>query len=127
VPGQRVGKLETAVKQLQYDIGNANEGESTTRKPRNTIANMLLTIIDSLSDLAHCINTHDCNDREDDDGETEWGMLSNDYELGWVMGMIYNSAQHSIESVWEKLITLDELISLGLTDMPSSLCERDIM
>jgi len=84
---------------------------------------MLIAVGDSLSDLA---SSDDGEDGEDqDDEETEQGKLSEDDELGWVMGTITKTVQQRMERFRQKQIKFDEFTQLGWNDAADSFRERD--
>jgi len=82
----RVEDAEAAVQQEQDDMTHDEIAGLTSREPEKMFEEMLVAIVDSLSDLA---SSDDGEDGEDeDDEETEQGKLSDDDEPSWVMGTI---------------------------------------
>jgi len=73
----------------------------------------MAAIGDSLIDLA---SSDDGEDGEDVQEEAEAGKLSEDDELGWVMGTIFNTVLQHLESFGEKQMKLDELTQPGWED-----------
>jgi len=83
-----VEDAETAIKQVQDDMRNAEKVGLTTTKPETTFEEMLNAIGNSLSDLA---SSDDEEDGEDEDYVKEdpaGGKLSDDDEPGWVIETI---------------------------------------
>ena len=68
----------------------------TSREPEKMFEEMLVTIGDSLSDLAS--SDHGEDGEDEDDQETEQGKLSDDDEPSWVMGTITKTVQQRMES-----------------------------
>ena len=67
----------------------------TTREPDKTFEEMMVDILDSLSDPA---SFDDGEDGEDDaDAEKVQGKLSEDDEPSWVMGTITKTVQQRME------------------------------
>jgi len=96
VARKRVQGAETVIMQ---DITTAETLGATTRKSETTFEVMLNTTIgESLSDLASSDNEQDREDQEDGEEDTELSKLSDDDELGWVMGTISKTAQHHMQS-----------------------------
>jgi len=87
---------------------------------------MLNAITDSLSDLASSKDEEDGDDEDDDEEDTEFGILSEDDEPGWVMGTISKTGQHRMESFQQKQMSLDELTQLGWGDAADYFRERDM-
>jgi hypothetical protein len=92
----------------------------TSRKPEKTFQEMLVSIGDSLSDLA-------CSDdgEDEDDEETGQGKLSEDDEPGWVMGTITNTVQQRMDRFRQKEMKFDELTQPGWEDAADNFRERD--
>jgi len=74
----------------------------------------LVVIGDSLSYIA-CSDDGD-DGEDDDDEETGHGQLTEDDELGWVMGTIRNTVQQHMASFWQKKMKLDEMTLLRWED-----------
>jgi hypothetical protein len=95
-------------------ISHAEIAGLTFREPEKKFEEMLVTIGDSLSDLA---SSDDGDDGEDeDDDETKQGNLSKDDEPGWVMGTITKTVQQRMERFRQKQMKLDELTQPGWED-----------
>jgi hypothetical protein len=77
---------------------------------------MMNAIRDSLSDLASSDDGQDGEDMDDDEEDTNLGMLSDDDEPGWVMGTISKTVQHRMQSFWQKQMRLDALTQPRWTD-----------
>ena len=99
VARKQVQDAQTAI--VQGDT-TAPNGGATTGTPATTFEELLNAIGDSLSDLASCDDEQDGEDEEDDEEEIELGKLSDDDELGWVMGTITKTAQHHMKSFRQK-------------------------
>jgi len=104
---------EIAMMQELKDMTTAGSEGATTKKLQTTFEQMFNRIRDSLSNLASSHDEQDMLDEEDDEEDTELGMLSDDDECGWVMGTISKTVQHRIESVPEKQMRLDKLTRPG--------------
>jgi len=88
VATKRVEDAETAIKQEQDDMRNAEKAGLVTTKPETTFEEMLNAIGDSLSDPASS-DDEEVGEHEDDDEEVPVrGKLSKDDEPSWVMGTI---------------------------------------
>ena len=83
----------------------------------------MVTIRDSLSDLASSDNGED-GEHEDDEA-TEQGMLSEDDEPGWVMCSITTTVQQCMERFRQKKMKLDELTQPGWEEAADYFCTRD--
>jgi len=112
--------------QEQEDISTAENAGATTRKPKNMFEEMLNAVGDSLSDLASSNDEQDGEDEEDDEEDAELGKLRDDDEPGWVMGTIFITVQHRMESFWQKQMRFDELMQLGWGDAANYFRERDM-
>jgi len=110
---KRVQDTETVIMQEQEHLRNVEKARSTTTKPETTFEEMLNAIRGSLSDLASSEDEEDGEDEDDDEEDTELGKLSEDDELGWVMGRISKKIQHCMESIRQKQMRLDELTQAG--------------
>jgi len=126
VARKRVEDAETAIKQRQEDMSNVEKAGLTTREPEKTFEEMLNAIGDGLSDLARSDDEEDAEDEEVDD-DTEQGKLSEDDEVGWVMGTISKSVQRHMERFWQKQMKLDELTQPGWGDVAYYFRQRDKM
>jgi hypothetical protein len=74
--------------QEQKHMGNVENGRLTTTKPEIPLQEMLNAIGQSLSDLESSQNEEDGEVKDDDEGDTGHGKLSEDDKPGWVMGRI---------------------------------------
>jgi len=102
---KRVEDAEAAVQKDQDAMTHAEVAGLTSRKPEKSFEGMLVTIGDSLSDLA---SSDDGEDGEDeDDEETEQGKLSEDDGPSWVMGTITKTVQQRMERFQLKQMKLD--------------------
>jgi len=95
----------------------------TSREPKKTFEEMLVTIGDSLSDLPRSDDGQDGED--EDDEQTEQRKLSEDDEPGWVMGTMTKTVRHCMERFQQKQMKLDELTPPGWEDSAEYFCERD--
>jgi len=102
VARKRVEDAETAIKQAQEEMRNAENVGLTTTKPETTFDGMLNAIGDSLSDLASSDDGEDGEDEDDDEDNPELGKISEDDEPGWVMGTISKTVQHRMERFRQK-------------------------
>ena len=125
VASTRVEDPETAIKQAQEQMRNAENVGLTTPKPETTFEEMLNAIGESLSDLASSDNGEDGEDEDDDDDNPELGKLSDDDEPGWVMGTISNTVQRRMERFRRKQIKLDKLTQPSWGDMANYFRETD--
>jgi hypothetical protein len=105
---------------------NAEKAGLTPREQEKIYGKMLNGIGDSLSDLVSSNDELDGEDKEDDEKDTELCTLSDDDELGWVMGTIFKLVQHCMESFRHKHMRLDELTKPGWGDAANYFCERDM-
>jgi hypothetical protein len=121
--GKRVEDTETAVKQEQEYMTQAETEGMTSREPEKTFEVMLFAIGDSLSDLASSDDGED--GEEEDDEETEQGNLSDDDEPGGVMGTITTPVQQRMERFRQKQMKIDELTQPGCEDAADYFRERD--
>jgi len=94
VARKRVEDADTAIKQEQDDMSNAEQAGLTTTKPRTTFEEMLNAIGDHLSAIASSNHGDDGVDKDDDEEDPVGGKLSEDYEPGWVMGTISKTVQY---------------------------------
>ena len=120
-----VDDADTAIKQAQEEMRNAENAGLTTTKPETTFEEMANAIRDSLSDLASSDNRDDAEDGDDDKKDPELGNLSDDDQPGWVMGTISKTVQHRMETVRQQQIKLDESTQSGWEDLGDYFCERD--
>ena len=120
-----VEDAETAIKQEQDDMRNAEQAGLTTTKPEITFNKILNTIGVSLSDLATSYSGEDGEDEDDDEEDPAGGKLSEDDEPHWVMRTISQTAQHHMEGFRQKQIKLDKLTQTGRGDAADYLRERE--
>jgi len=120
---KQVEGAEAAVQQERHDMKHAEIAGSLYREPETTVDEMLVTIGDSLSDLASSDEGEDGENEDDDD--TEQGKLSEDDEPGWVMGTITKMVHQRMESFRQKQMKLDELSQPGWEDAADYFRERD--
>jgi len=125
VARKRVEDAETAIKQEQQEMRNAENAGLTTTKPETTFEEMLNAIWDSLSDHASSDHEEDGEDEDGDEEDLELSKLSEDDEPGWVMGTILKTVQHRMERFRQKQIKLDELTQWGCGDGADYWHERD--
>jgi len=111
---KQVEDAEAAVQQEQHDMTHAEIARLTSSVPEKTFEEMLVATGDSLSDLA---SSDDCEDGEDEDNdETEQGMLSEDDKPGRVMGTITETVHQHMERFRQKPMKLDEMTQPGWED-----------
>ena len=121
----RVEDAETAIKQKQDDMRNAEKAGLTTTKPEMTFEEMSNTIRDSLSDLASSDNGENWEDEDDDEEDPAGGKLSEDDKPRWVMGTIRTTVQYRMARRRQKQMKLDEMTQPGWRDTADYICERD--
>jgi len=95
----------------------------TSRELEKRFEEMLVAIVDSLSDLASS-NDGEVGEHEDHE-ETEQGKLSEDDEPGWVMGTITKMVQQCMERFRQKQMKLDKLAQPGWQDASDYVRELD--
>jgi len=78
---KRVQHVETAIKQEQEDMRNAEKAGLTTRKPKTTFEEILNAIGDSLSSLPSSHDEEDGEYEQDNEDKTELGKLSKMMDL----------------------------------------------
>ena len=125
VARNRVEDAETAIKQAQDDMRNAEKPGLSTTKHETTVEEMLNAFGDSLSDPASPEHGEDGEDEDDAEEDPAGGKLSEDDEPGWVMGTISNITQHRMESFRQKQMKPDRLTQPGWGDMAEYIRERD--
>jgi len=125
VARKRVEDTETASKQEQDDMRNAEKAGLTTTKPETSFEVMLNAIRDSLSNRASSDNEEDGEDEDDDEEDPVGGKISEDDEPGWVMGTISKTVHYFMERFRQKQMKLDELTQPGWGDEANYFCERD--
>jgi len=97
VARKRVEDAETAIKQEQDDMRNAEKEGLTTTKPETTFEEMLNAIGVSLSDLANSDDGEHGEDEDDDEEDPAAGKCNEDDEPGWVMRTISMMVQYRME------------------------------
>jgi len=112
--------------QEQEHMRNVKKARLTTTKPATTIEEVLNAICDSLSDLASSEDEEDGENEDDDEEDTELGKLSEDDEPGWVMGSIFKTLLHRLESCRKKQMKIDEHTQPGGGDAADSFHESDM-
>jgi hypothetical protein len=120
---QRVQAVVAAIRQKQEVTKSPENCGLTTREPEKLFHEMMVTIGDSLSDIASSDDGEDGEDENDE--ETEQGKLSKDDEPGWVMSTISKTVQHHMERFRQKQMKLDQLTQPGWGDAADYLRERD--
>jgi len=120
---KRVEDAEAAVQQEEEDMKHAEIVGLTTREPEKTFEEMMVGIGDSLSDLASSDDGEDGEDKDDE--EKGQGKLSEDDELGWVMGTMTKTVPQRMESFRQKQMKLDKLTQPGWEDTADSFRETD--
>jgi hypothetical protein len=120
---KRVEDAEAVVPQEEDNMTHAEIAGLTPREPEKTFQEMLVAIGDNLSDHASSDNRED--GEEEDDEETEQGNLSEDDELGWVMGTISKTVQQHMERFRPTERKVDELTQPGWEDAADYFRERD--
>ena len=121
VARKRVEDAQSAIKQEQEEMRNAEKAGLTTTKPETTFEEMLNSIGDSLSDHASSDDGEDGEDEDDDEEDPELGKLSEDDEPGWVKGPISKTVQNRMERFQQKSMKLEELMQPGWGDMANYL------
>lgn len=100
--------------QEQQDQRNTEIKGVTSREPEKTFEQMMITNLDIVSDLPSSDQKRDTDDQDDDDSEL--GMLSQHDEPGRLTGAISRMVQQCIERFRQNLEILDELRQLGWCD-----------
>jgi len=124
---KQVDDAETAIKQEQDDMKNAENTGLTTTKPETTFEEMSNNIGDSLSNLAWFKDAEDGDDDDDDKEDPLLDQLSEDDEPSWVMGTISKMVQHRLKGIWTYQRNVDGLTHPRSRDAADSFCERDMM
>jgi len=86
---------EAAIGQEQEDTEMAEKAGLMAREPEKAFHEMIVAIIERLSDIASS-DDEEAGDDENDEA-TEQGKLSDDDEPGWAMGTISKSIQQRRE------------------------------
>jgi len=108
----QVQDAETAIRQEQEDIKNAEKAGSTNKKPEKTYQEMLNAIRDGLNNLASSDNEEEGEDEDDDEG-IELGNLFEDNEPGWAMGILSKTVHHRMGRFRQTEVRLAELMQPG--------------
>jgi len=122
VVGKCVEQAEAAIEQEQKDMKNFGNTVLKTRQPEKTFEQMLNAIGDSRSDPACSDNEEDVEVEEDDEEDTELGMLTKDDQPGWVRGRFSKTVQHRREMIRQKQMTVHQLTQLRWDDVANHLC-----
>jgi len=109
---KRVDDAETAIKQEQEDMTNAENVGLTSRKPEKTFDEILPAMGDSLRYLPSSDDADNGQDEEGDEDE-ERGKLSENDEPCWVIGTISKTVQQHMERFAQRQVKLDELTQPG--------------
>ena len=126
VATKRVENRETAIKQEQDDMRNAEKAGLTTTKPETTFEEIVNAIGDSLSDLARSDDEEeDGEDTDNEEDDPAGGKLSEDDEPSWVKSTISKTVQYRIECFRQKQMKLDELMQPGWGEAADYFLERD--
>jgi len=125
VARKRVEDTETAIKQEQDDMRNAEKAGLTTTTPETTFEEMVNVIGDSLSNLSSSDDGEDGKDEDDGEEDPVGGKFSEYDEPGWVMGTISETVQHRMEWFRQKQMNLVELMKPGWGDAASYFREGD--
>jgi len=125
VARKRVEDAETAIKQKQDDMRNAEKAGLTTTKPETPFEEMLNAIGDGLGDRASPDDGEDGEDEDHNEEDPAGGKLSEDDEPWWVMGTISKMVQYRMERFRQKQMKLDHFTQPGGGDAANNLSERD--
>ena len=109
VARKRVQDAETAIKQVQDDMRNAENTGLTTTKPETTCEEVLRASRDRLSDLPSSDHGEDGEDEDDDEEDPAGGELYEDDKPGWVMATMSDTVQYCTECFRQKQMKLEEL------------------
>jgi len=110
VARKRVEYKETAIKQKQDDMRNAEQAGLTTAKRETRFDKILNAIRDSLNNLPSSNDVGNGEDEENDEEHPPGGKLSEDDESGLVMGKMSKMVQYSMERFCQKQMKLDKLM-----------------
>jgi len=108
-----VEDAETAIKQVQDDMRNAEKAGLTTNKPETLFEEMLTAMGVSVSNLASSDDEEDGQDEDDDEKDPAGGKLRDDDQPGWVMGTIAKGVQYHMERFRQKRMKLEKLMQPG--------------
>jgi len=125
VARKRVEDPETAIKQEQDDMRNAEKAGLTTAKPETTFQEMLNAIENGLGDLASSDIGEDGEDEDDDEEDPAGGKLREDDQPTWVMGTISKMVQYRKKCFQRKQMELDKLMPPGWGDAANYYHGRD--
>jgi hypothetical protein len=123
VARKRVKDGETAIKQEQQEICNAENPRLTTRESEKSLQEMMIAIGDSLSNLTGSDDEPDGGD--DDNSDSECGKLGEDDTPSWVVDTISKTVQQCMERLWQKSKQLDKITQVGSSDTANYIGERD--
>jgi hypothetical protein len=119
----RVEDAETTIRQEQEDTDTAENSELTTKEPEKWFNKRIVTIGDSLSNIA---SSNDEEVWEDADvKETEQGQRSEDDEPGCWLGKINQIVLQRMEMFQQEQMKLDELSQPGWENSGNYFNERD--
>jgi hypothetical protein len=104
------------------DMNHAETAGFTPREHKKSCKAMLVTIGESLTDLAR---SDDGEDGEDENEEIEQGILREDDEPGRVMGTITKIVQQRMSRFWQKQMKLNQFTQPGWEDVAGYFPERD--
>ena len=110
---QRVVDAETAIKQEQEVMRNAEKVGLITKQPETTFEEMLNAIRDSLTNLATSDDGEDGEYQDDHSEDLELGKMSEHDKPGWVMGTITKTVLPRKDRFQQKPMELDELTQQG--------------
>jgi len=122
---QRVVDAETAIKQEQEVMRNAEKVGLITKQPETTFEEMLNAIRDSLTNLATSDDGEDGEYEDDHSEDLELGKMSEHDKPGWVMGTFTKTVLPRKDRFQQKPMELDELTQQGCWDRADNFCERD--
>ena len=122
---RRVQDAETAIKQEQEDMRNAEKAGLTTTKPETAFEDILNSIRDDLSKLASSDDGKAGAEQDDDEEDPEVCKMCEDDKPGWVMGTIHKTAFHRMECVRQQQMMPDELMQRGWGDAAHYFSEKD--
>jgi len=123
---KRVQHAETAITPEQEDMWNVEKARSRTTKHESTFCEMLNTIEDRLSDFESSEDDQYREDVDDDEEDTEPGMLSTDDEPHWVMGTISTTVQHRMQSFQQMQMRLHKVTKPGRGNAADYFRARDM-
>jgi hypothetical protein len=107
VARKRYEYTETVIQLKQQDMRNAEEVRLTPRKPGKRVEEMANAIRDSLNNVQSSNKLDDGEYKDNNEDDTELGMLSSDAKHSWVMGTHCIMVQYQMESFRLKRMRLD--------------------